>query len=202
MRRAVTAIAATAGGLVLLANFHTGPSAVGLPPAPTSPIDETTEAEPSTAAETSAPPAPTSAAATIPRPTSKSGAPTKSSTATPRTTGSTPRTTATARPATTASTVAATPATTRTVDGPIVATGYGDVQVEVTVRGKRIVDVQALKLPSDRARSQRISAHAGPILRAEALQAQSANIDAVSGASYTSAGYAQSLQSALDAAGV
>jgi uncharacterized protein with FMN-binding domain len=91
--------------------------------------------------------------------------------------------------------------TTRTVDGPVVTNRYGDVQVRVTLRGKQIVDVQALTLPSDRSRSQEISQYAGPRLRAEVLQAQSAQIDLISGASYTSDSYAQSLQGALDRAG-
>lgn len=90
----------------------------------------------------------------------------------------------------------------RTVDGASVLTDYGDVQVQIVVDGTRIVDVQALQLPSDRSRSVRISNFAGPQLRQEALQAQSARIDTVSGATYTSDGYAQSLQSALDRAGL
>lgn len=88
----------------------------------------------------------------------------------------------------------------RTIDGPVVDTRYGPVQVRVTLRGHRLEDVEALVLPSDRARSQRISQQAGPLLRREALQAQSANIYLVSGASYTSQGYATSLQGALDRA--
>jgi uncharacterized protein with FMN-binding domain len=90
---------------------------------------------------------------------------------------------------------------TRTVSGPVVQTSYGNVQVRVTLQGSKITDVQALELPSDRSRSQRISQEAGPLLRSEALQAQSADIDIISGASYTSEGYAQSLQGALDKAG-
>jgi uncharacterized protein with FMN-binding domain len=74
------------------------------------------------------------------------------------------------------------------------------VQVEITIKGHQLLDVQALQLPSDRARSARISSQAGPLLRTEALQAQSAHIQMVSGASYTSAGYQQSLQAALDQA--
>jgi len=66
------------------------------------------------------------------------------------------------------------------------------------LRGTKIVDVQPLTLPSDRSRSRRISELAAPLLRTEALQAQSANIDLLSGASYTSEGYAESLQGALD----
>jgi len=77
---------------------------------------------------------------------------------------------------------------------------YGPVQVRITVSGSKLTDVVALELPSDRARSQRISAVAEPILRTEALQGQSARIDVVSGATFTSESYAQSLQSALDQA--
>ena len=75
------------------------------------------------------------------------------------------------------------------------------MQVRVIVSGGRLVDVQAEQLPSDRSRSQAISSDAGPQLRNEALRAQSARINTVSGATYTSDGYAQSLQSALDRAG-
>jgi uncharacterized protein with FMN-binding domain len=90
--------------------------------------------------------------------------------------------------------------TAKTVDGADVSTQYGDVQVQVTVRSGRITDVKALLLPNDRPRSVEISQQAEPILRTEALQAQSAQIDILSGASFTSEGYAQSLQSALDKA--
>jgi uncharacterized protein with FMN-binding domain len=72
------------------------------------------------------------------------------------------------------------------------------VQVRVKVVGKRIVSIDAVTLPGSDARSQEISAVAEPILRRQAIAAQSARVDGVSGASYTSAGYRQSLQSALD----
>jgi uncharacterized protein with FMN-binding domain len=88
----------------------------------------------------------------------------------------------------------------RTVVGPTIQTRFGPVQVEVVLKGTTIVDVKALQLPNDRSRSVRISQAVEPILRQEALQAQSANIDLVSGGSWTSDGYAQSLQGALDAA--
>jgi uncharacterized protein with FMN-binding domain len=74
------------------------------------------------------------------------------------------------------------------------------VQVEVTVSGGRLVDVQALQLPQDRERSAEISDVAAPILRREALAAQGGPIDAVSGATYTSESYARSLQAAIDLA--
>ena len=90
--------------------------------------------------------------------------------------------------------------TTRRITGAAVMTEYGPVQVRLTVRGSRIVSITNLALPFDRNRSQMISQVAGPLLRSEALTAQSARIDVVSGATYTSNGYAQSLQSALDRA--
>jgi uncharacterized protein with FMN-binding domain len=82
----------------------------------------------------------------------------------------------------------------------VVSTRYGPVQVQVTLSGGRITDVSALELPTDRARSAAISNAAAPILRREVLAAQGASIDIVSGATYTSEGYARSLQAALDAA--
>jgi uncharacterized protein with FMN-binding domain len=77
---------------------------------------------------------------------------------------------------------------------------FGTVQVQVTMQNGTITDVQALQLPNDRGHSAEVSAYAGPQLRTEALQAQSAQIDTISGATYTSYGYQQSLQSALDQA--
>ena len=74
---------------------------------------------------------------------------------------------------------------------------FGDVQVRVVISNKHITDVQAVRLPTDRAQSAYISQQAGPWLRSEALQAQSANIDIISGATYTSQSYVQSLESAL-----
>ena len=89
----------------------------------------------------------------------------------------------------------------RVITGPVVATMFGPVQVRVDLIGAHISDVQAVRLPSDFSLSQQISAAAGPVLRQEALKAQSAKIDTVSGATYTSQGYQQSLQVALDRSG-
>ncbi|GAA0967207.1 MULTISPECIES: FMN-binding protein [Streptomyces violaceusniger group] len=89
-----------------------------------------------------------------------------------------------------------------TYTGSVINTSYGPVQVSVTLAHGRITAVKALRTPSDRPRSQQIAADAVPRLTREALSAQSAHIDAVSGATYTSEGYARSLQSALDQAGV
>jgi uncharacterized protein with FMN-binding domain len=88
--------------------------------------------------------------------------------------------------------------TTRTVTGPAVQTPFGSVQVQVTSHGRHITNVTAVRLPGHTGYSQLLSQTAGPQLRREALTAQSAHIHAVSGATYTSDGYARSLQSALD----
>jgi len=85
-------------------------------------------------------------------------------------------------------------------DGSVVATRFGDVQVRLVESGGKIMDVQALQLPFDRSRSLEISQFVEPILHDEVLQAQSARIDTVSGATYTSEAYSVSLQAALDRA--
>src|SRR3954454_25062588 len=87
-----------------------------------------------------------------------------------------------------------------TFTGSTAQTAYGPVQVAIVVKSGRITDVNALQLTNQGGRSVAISAGAAPILRNEALRAQSAKIDTVSGASYTSDGYRTSLQSAIDKA--
>ncbi|MFF4117818.1 FMN-binding protein [Streptomyces sp. NPDC001714] len=91
---------------------------------------------------------------------------------------------------------------TKTVTGDTVQTRWGPVQVKVTIKNGKITDVTAVQYPSDNPRDQEINDYALPQLRSEALAAQSASIDTVSGATYTSQGYQQSLQSALDSAGL
>jgi len=81
-----------------------------------------------------------------------------------------------------------------------VSTERGDVQVRVSLAGSQIVDVQGLRLPFENSHSRALSNDAAPTLRQEALRAQSADIDLVTGASYTSEAYAESLQGALDQA--
>ena len=91
---------------------------------------------------------------------------------------------------------------TETVTGRTVQTRWGPVQVRVTVTGGQLTVVDALQVPSGNSKDVRINRAAVPVLEREALQAQSADIDAVSGATYTSEGYITSLQSALDQAGL
>ena len=158
MRRAVPVLAATAGSLALLANFHTTPqtSTVTAATAPTS---------------TAAPPPPPSPSPSTTVPTSQAAR-----TTTPPTTVST-----------------------RTIVGPAVLTRFGNVQVRAVFVGGRLADVQALQLPDSHQQSVEISNFAAPRLRQEALQAQSARISLISGATYTSEGYVQSLQAAINA---
>jgi uncharacterized protein with FMN-binding domain len=180
VKRITPVILATIAGLGVLATFKTSPAT------PSKPLTFSRAAA-RTPATGAAPPRdattdPTTAApATVPatRP------PTRSSTADPTT-----------APPTTA------PPRQQTFTGDDVPNQYGDVQVQIVVQGRQLVDVQPLQLPSSHQRSYEISQEAAPVLRQEALQAQSAQIDLLSGATFTSESYAQSLQSALDRAGI
>lgn len=102
---------------------------------------------------------------------------------------------------TTSSTAGASGAT-RTVTGDAVDTRWGPVQVQITVAGKNVTDAQAVQYPQGNPRDWQINGYAVPQLNSEAVAADSAHIDMVSGATYTSQGYLQSLQSALDKAGI
>lgn len=90
----------------------------------------------------------------------------------------------------------------RTVTGDAAQTQYGPVQVSVTVSGGKITGATAVKTPDSGPQSDQIAADSVPKLNKAALTAQSAKIDTVSGATYTSEGYRKSLQSALDKAGL
>jgi len=87
-----------------------------------------------------------------------------------------------------------------TYTGDSVMTRWGAVQVAITVADGKITAVQAVEYPQNNARDRQINAYALPVLAQEVTQAQSAQIDVVSGATVTSDGYIQSLQSALDQA--
>jgi uncharacterized protein with FMN-binding domain len=89
---------------------------------------------------------------------------------------------------------------TKTYTGSTASTRWGDVQVTITVTNGKITGVQVPVYPNNNGRDQEINASALPVLTQETLTAQNANIDTVSGATVTSDGYRQSLQSALDAA--
>jgi len=111
------------------------------------------------------------------------------------TTTTTPKTAASAAPSTAASKAAS---GTRTLTGSSIDTRYGAVQVEIKVSGKTITAVNAVALPDQDGHSAQISQYCAPILSQEAMSAQSAQIQMISGATFTSDGYIQSLQSAID----
>jgi uncharacterized protein with FMN-binding domain len=121
------------------------------------------------------------------RTASATPAPTPKKTPTPKTTPS-PRPTQSAAPKTV------------TVNGAAVDTDYGPVQVQISLRGSKIISATAIAYPQDTGRDLAINSYAIPILQQDTVTKQSAQVDTVSGATYTSDGYRQSLQSALDAA--
>jgi uncharacterized protein with FMN-binding domain len=81
-----------------------------------------------------------------------------------------------------------------------VQTQWGIVQVEISVKNGKVTSAKTVQVPNGNHRDEEINAYAVPVLNQEVLDAQSAGIDTVSGATVTSDGYIQSLQSALDAA--
>lgn len=179
MNRAIPAAIITAVGLGALASFK---STSGLP---------TKSASAIIVPRTTVPP--------------RAAPPRRSTTTTPPHTGTTPPT----NPATTPTTSAPAPTTpatsppttaaqTRTIAGDPIDNQYGTVQVQVTLQGNQITNIVALQMPDSHQRSVEISQQAAPILQQEVLQAQSAQIDIVSGATFTSDSWAQSLQGALD----
>lgn len=185
MRRAVLTLGSTAAGLAVLFSYKShSPTAAAYVPSP-APSTPGTSAQASTgmAGGTGS----TTAADGAGRASSKQPA---AGSATKTAAGS----------ATKAAAGSAT--TTRMVTGKVADTQYGPMQVEITLTGKRITQVTVLQQTDFGALSQSIDSMAIPKLTAETLAAQSARIDAVSGASYTSSGYIQSLQSAIDQAGV
>ena len=171
MRRVLATVVATLVALVLLLSFKTHSLTSTAAPAAVS-----TPAQ-----------APSAAAPAVPSSAAPSGAlfgPAAPSTAGPSTTS--PKATTTKS------------AASRTVDGDAVETRYGAVQVRVALTGSTITGITMLQVPDREQRDIEINDQAVPILTQETLQAQSAKIDMVSGATYTSQGYLQSLQSALD----
>ena len=129
----------------------------------------------------------------------------ESASTTPGDVSATPATPAT--PASPSPSGTATPAdgsttsSTVTVTGAVSQTRYGPVQVSVTFTGTQIIDVQTLQSPNAHRESAQISARSTPLLAQEVVAAQSAAIDTVSGATYTSEAYRESVQSAIDLVG-
>ena len=90
----------------------------------------------------------------------------------------------------------------KTVTGSVAQTQWGPVQVQLAVASGKITDVSVVQYPNGNGRDQEINSQALPILIQETESAQSAQIDMVSGATVTSNGYLESLQSAIDKAGL
>ena len=140
------------------------------------------------------------------KPVATKSAATKKATATQSaqpsaTSSATAQPSSTATPTATKTTAAATPATKNgTFTGPAVFVNYGTVQVKITVTNGKITDAVAVQAPSGK--NDRYTNMAVPILKAQTLKAQSANIQGASGASYTSYGWFKSLQGALADAGL
>jgi uncharacterized protein with FMN-binding domain len=108
---------------------------------------------------------------------------------------------ASATPQAGSSSGSASSSSTRTITGDAANTRYGPVQVAVTFNGKKITKIDVVEYPTESGRDREINSYAIPQLNQEAMAAQSANIDGVSGATYTAEGYVRSLQSAIDKAG-
>jgi uncharacterized protein with FMN-binding domain len=169
VKRAPWVVGANGAGLGLLFSFHTKPVHVSL----ASPAQGRTVSPTSPSTSTSS----TSS-------TTTAGGDGTSVTTTPTT----------ALPTTPPTTAAAT----RSGTGQDVPYQYGDIQLKVTERGSTITGIEIVADSATDARSAQINSQALPMLQQEAMSAQSANIDGVSGATFTSNAYAQALQSALD----
>ena len=194
MKRALLIAGGTVGGLGAVLAI-TPPqlgttSAINIAGAPIAGADTTASASASSSSSATA-----SATASATTKATKSAKPTKSSGATAAATTAAITAPATTAPATTSKT-----SINGTFTGPSINVNYGNVQVKITVVNGRITDAVAVKAPSGR--NDRWTNMAVPILKAQTLAAQSANIQGASGASYTSYGWHTSLQGALAQAGL
>lgn len=184
MRRAPIVVAGTLAGLAGVLGFHTAPAKLTL-----GAVGATTAG--ASSPTTSAPPTTTSPPPTTTSRSQQSNAPT--------TTTTTRTTTTTVAPTTTTT---ASPTAARTATGPLVNYNFGVLSVKVTVVGTKITNVTIGSIQDGgNYRSQSIDQQSIPILEQETLAAQSGNIQGVSGASYTSAGFQMSLQHALTSLG-
>lgn len=178
MKRITSWLLSTATVLVLLFSYRTSTDS-GVAVAATSPPSVSTPSSPTTTGTTAA-----GRSTTASDPTTTAG-------------GTAPTTGTTTAPTTTA---AGGSGVSGTFTGEAADTRYGPVQVQITVVDGRITAATAVDYPQRDHRDQEINAYAIPVLEQETVAAQSAQIDLVSGATYTSDGYQQSLQSALDQA--
>lgn len=188
MRRITLWLLSTISALVLLFSYHTSTNAAATTSVVKAATDTQIEADASATAGSAASASGSSAASADASATASASASTQEPAATPSASAS-----ASADSATTTVTAA-------TYDGTAISTRYGPVQVQITVEAGKITKAIVLQVPWNNPKDQQINAAAVPILNNETVSAQSASIDMVSGATYTSAAYIQSLQSALDQA--
>jgi uncharacterized protein with FMN-binding domain len=174
MKRIFYALMATVTGLVLLFSYRTSLGA-GTDTAAALPATTPAPASAQRATPSASPSASASAAASSSSPSTPSAAPPQAA-------------------------LASSGLADGTYTGSAVNTRFGPVQVQITVSGGVVTDVQVPVYPDENGRDQQINSRALPVLVKETLAAQSAEIDMVSGATYTSTGYLKSLQSALDEA--
>jgi uncharacterized protein with FMN-binding domain len=175
MKRITYALMSTLTALVLLFGYRTSTSS--------------TAASYSTVAIGVSAPSTPSTSASSGQTTSSAGSP-------PTGTNASSSTTSGAAAAASTATVA------KTITGTAAQTRYGPVQVQITVQSGKITNVSVIQYPNSNGRDQEINSNALPILVSETIKAQTAKVDMVSGATYTSNGYLTSLQSALDQAGL
>ena len=191
MRRIVTLLLSTITVVVLLFSYHTSTDS-GSP---------SVVAAPSGGAATGATPDTPTPSATTPAPAGADPGSGDDGAGDDGGTVTTPSPSATPSPRSTPSPSATTPSSsTKTYTGDQVMTRWGPMQVEITVSGGKITAAQAVQYPSGNGRDAEINSYALPVLNQEVVDRQSAQIDTVSGATVTSDGYLQSLQSALDQA--
>lgn len=194
MRRIVTTLLSTITVVVLLFSYHTSTDS-GSP---------SVVAAPSGGAATGATPDTPTPSATTPAPagadpgTGDDGAGDDGGTVTTPSPSVTPSPSSTPSPSA-APSPSATPSP-KTYTGDQVMTRWGPMQVEITVSGGKVTAARAVQYPSGNGRDAEINSYALPVLNQEVVDRQSAQIDTVSGATVTSDGYLQSLQSALDQA--
>lgn len=189
MRRITTWALSTVSALVLLFSYHTstnsaGPSVVAIGQAAANGSSPGDEGVPT-------PDGPTSDGSG-----GRSGAGSGGS----GSAGSTPTPSTSSGSSSSPSSGAGSSAVSRTYTGDAIQTRFGPVQVEITVQAGRITKSVVTQVPWNDRRDQEINSYAVPVLNDETVQAQSAGIDMVSGATFTSDGYIQSLQSAIDRA--
>jgi len=200
MKRSPIVAVGTVVGLASVLSFHTSPVKLTLSPTtgPTTTLPATTTTTKKSTTTTS--PVTTTTAKTTTTTTKSSGSSPTTTVKPTTTTTAAPTTTTTVKPTTT--TTAATTGV-RTVTGPLVNYYYGELSVKVTANGKKITAVTIASISDGgNPRSIQIDQYSIPILEPEAIAAQSYNIQSVSGASYTSAGFAMSLQYALKKLGI